>query len=662
MKTPSIESRLPGEAPLAMPAQDLKLGATAPVGASAPAGGRAVLFAAFGVLTAIGVVSAGVQLGRQGLGPVEVAALVLFSILFAWVAFGFVSAVAGFMVRLRDRKTAGRSQPQPILFTRTAVLLPVYNEDPGRILAAVQAMTEDLADRGVAELFDVFILSDTRDMAAARAELAGVDRLRAKLPASPGIYYRRREENTDRKAGNIADWVETFGAAYTSMVVLDADSLMSGETLIELVARMEADDELGLLQTSPELVNAETPFARLQQFASRAYGRMIAAGQDWWSGAEGNFWGHNAIIRTRAFASCAGLPKLPGRKPFGGLILSHDFVEAALLRRGGWKVRMAADLGGSFEETPPTILDMAIRDRRWCQGNLQHAGVLGAAGFHWISRVHLLRGILSYATSPLWLMMLLAGAGVWMNGRSGGLIGPSNGAAWLFGATMAMLIAPKLLSNILTLTDKRERQAFGGGARYGASVVFEIIGSTLVAPVLMLMQSASVLQVLAGRDSGWSTQSRDPGRLSRREAWRLHRGHIMIGLAAAAIVLAIDPVMLWWSAPVYLGLVISTPLAMALSNPGFASCFGLLTTPEERDVPAIVRRAGELRAAYDAEAATRAEIERLMRAPAEIYLLSGARALGGRQTLAAPANPGPPAPLARRWWRAYRSAARAMAG
>ncbi|WP_369061937.1 glucans biosynthesis glucosyltransferase MdoH [Caulobacter sp. 73W] len=640
-----------------MPAQDLKIGAAAPIAGSGR--GRGVLFAAFAVLTLAGVAAAAFQLSRQGFGPVEFIALALFSILFAWVAFGFVSAVAGFMVRLRDRRASRRGRPQPILFTRTAILLPVYNEDPGRILAAVQAMTEDLARRGVAELFDMFILSDTRDMAAAHAELAGVDRLRAKLPSTPAIYYRRREENTDRKAGNIAEWVERFGGAYTSMVVLDADSLMSGDTLIELVARMEADDELGLLQTSPELVNAETPFARLQQFASRAYGRMIAAGQDWWSGAEGNYWGHNAIIRTHAFASCAGLPKLPGRKPFGGLIMSHDFVEAALLRRGGWKVRLAADLGGSFEETPPTILDMAIRDRRWCQGNLQHAGVLGAAGLHWISRVHLLRGILSYATSPLWLLMLLAGAGVWMNGRSGSLISGSGGAAWLFAATMTLLIAPKLLSNILTLSDSAERRAFGGAGRYGLSVLFEIVGSTLVAPVLMLMQSASVLQVLAGRDSGWSTQSRDPGRLSRREAWRLHRGHIMIGLAAAAIVLAIDPVMLWWSAPVYLGLVISTPLAMALSNPGFAPCFGLLTTPEERDVPAIVRRAGELRAAYDAEAPMRAEIERLMRGPAEIYQLDRARARAGRPVVTT-AHPSPPAPLARRWWRAYRSAAQAL--
>lgn len=646
-----------------MPTQDLELGATVPINSSGLARGRAALFAAFAALTLLGVSGAAFQLGRQGFGPVEIVALALFSILFAWVAFGFVSAVAGFAVRLNERKGASRDRPQPILFTRTAILLPVYNEDPGRVLAAVQAMTEELSERGVAELFDVFILSDTRDLAAARTELAGVDRLRAKLPSAPAIYYRRRDENTDRKAGNIAEWVERFGAAYTCMVVLDADSLMSGDTLIELVARMEADDELGLLQTSPELVNAETPFARLQQFASRAYGRMIAAGQDWWSGAEGNYWGHNAIIRTHAFATCAGLPKLPGRKPFGGLILSHDFVEAALLRRGGWKVRLAADLGGSFEETPPTILDMAIRDRRWCQGNLQHAGVLGAAGLHWVSRVHLVRGILSYATSPLWLLMLLAGAGVWMNGRYGPPISSSNGAAWLFAATMAMLIAPKILSNLLTLRDREERRAFGGGVRYSLSVVFEIIGSTLVAPVLMLMQSAAVLQVLAGRDSGWSTQSRDPGRLTRKEAWRLHRGHILIGLAAAVIVLAIDPVMLWWSAPVYLGLVISTPLAMALSNPRFAPCFGLLTTPEEREAPSIVRRAAELRAAYDAEARHRSEIDRLMRAPAEIYLLSGARALarGGRQTLTGAANAGPAAALARRWWRAYRSAARSMA-
>ena len=601
-----------------MPAQSLKRGRLARLAGDSAAGRRIFLLSTSGALTAVAAIVTAILFAPGGLTLVDAVAFSLFVVLFAWVAFAFVSALGGFLVNWRGA-AKGRDEAQPVILTRTALLAPTYNEEPGRILAAVQAMYEDLAARGVAELYDFFVLSDTRDETIARDEAVGVLRLRARLGPTARIFYRRREKNTDRKAGNIAEWVERFGGAYESMLILDADSLMSGETIIALTAAMEADPGLGLLQTSPTIINAETPFARLQQFASRAYGPMLSAGQDWWSGSEGNYWGHNAIIRTRAFAAQAGLPHLPGPRPFGGHIMSHDFVEAALLRRGGWKIRLAYGLGGSFEETPPTILDMAVRDRRWCQGNLQHLGVVGAAGLHWISRLHLIRGVLSYATSPLWLFLLIAGAGVWMEQGGPSAVLGADAATWLFGLTMALLIAPKLMAVALTLRSRAARQAFGGLRRFMAGVVLEVVLSALVAPVLMLMQSVSVLQVLLGRDAGWATQQRDPGRLSRREAWRIHRAHMGIGAIAAALVFALDPVMFWWSSPVYLGLIFSAPLALLLSQPELGSFLGLFQTPEERQAPSVAARAAALRAAYDAEAPIRAAIEKRMREPAMVY-------------------------------------------
>jgi membrane glycosyltransferase len=608
---------VPAEQRLAMPEQSLRTGRLTRLMGERVAGRRAFLLLTSGAITAAAAAVTAVLFAPGGLSVVDVVAFSLFVILFAWVAFAFVSAIGGFLVSWRDADSSG--DVQPVILTRTALLAPTYNEEPGRILAAVQAMYEDLSERGVAALYDVFVLSDTRDEAIARDEAVGVLRLRARLGPEARIFYRRREKNTDRKAGNIAEWVARFGGAYESMLILDADSLMSGETIIALTAAMERDPKLGLLQTSPTIINAETPFARLQQFASRAYGPMLAAGQDWWSGAEGNYWGHNAIIRTRAFAEQAGLPHLPGPRPFGGHIMSHDFVEAALLRRGGWKIRLAAGLGGSFEETPPTLLDMAIRDRRWCQGNLQHLGVVGASGLHWISRLHLIRGVLSYATSPLWLFLLIAGAGVWMEQGGASAVMGADAATWLFGLTMALLIAPKLMSVALILRRGAARRAYGGTARFTLGVVLEIVLSALVAPVLMLMQSVSVLQVLLGRDAGWATQQRDPGRLSRREAWRIHRAHMGIGGVAAALVFALDPVMFWWSSPVYLGLIFSAPLALLLSQPELGACLGLFRTPEERRPPAVVTRAAELRAAYDREAPIRAAIEKRLREPAMVY-------------------------------------------
>ncbi|MBN8772313.1 MAG: glucans biosynthesis glucosyltransferase MdoH, partial [Thiobacillus sp.] len=226
------------------------------------------------------------------------------------------------------------------------------------------------------------------------------------------LYYRRRRRNIARKAGNIADFCKRWGGGYDYLLVLDADSLMEPTSIIELARRMEADRDAGLIQTVPRLVHGKTVFARLHQFASRIYGPAIATGLAWWVGGEGNYWGHNAIIRRRAFTEAAGLPDLPGKAPFGGHILSHDFVEAALIRRAGWTVKIADDIQGSYEETPPSLVDFAIRDRRWCQGNLQHVGVLPARGLHWVSRFHLVSGILSYLASFLWLLLIAAGFGL----------------------------------------------------------------------------------------------------------------------------------------------------------------------------------------------------------------------------------------------------------
>lgn len=610
----------PALAPLAMPEQDLCRADGSPAPLMDVAGRRLVMFGGTGAITALaGGVMANL-LATGGFTLLDAAAFALFLVLFGWTAFGFMSAAAGFVVQwaaARPRLPA----PQPVVLTRTALLMPTYNEDPGRVLAAVQAIREDLGRVGVSELYDIFLLSDTRDEATAREEVVGMLRVRARLGPDARIFYRRRPHNADRKAGNISDWVRRFGGAYESMIILDADSLMSADTIVRLTAEMEADPKLGLLQTAPNLVGAETLFARLQQFAARTYGGMLAAGQDWWSGAEGNYWGHNAIIRVRAFAACAGLPHLPGRRPFGGHIMSHDFVEAALMRRGGWSIRLTTQLVGSYEEAPPTIVDMARRDRRWCQGNLQHLGVIRAAGLHWISRLHLARGVLSYVTSPLWLLLVGFGASAWLGQMGEPVRVHGDAAVWLFAVTMGMLVTPKILAGVLAL---RERTTGGVLRSLGLwiGIGLEVALSALVAPVLMLMQSAAVFDVLIGRDSGWHTQQRDAGRLSRKEAWRSHRGHVVIGLAGAVIAWLLDPAIFWWTSPVSLGLFLSAPLSLLMARTDLGGLFrrlGLLTTPEERLEPPVVARAGELRARYDAEAAARQQIERLMRAAVPVH-------------------------------------------
>jgi membrane glycosyltransferase len=395
------------------------------------------------------------------------------------------------------------------------------------------------------------------------------------------------------------------------MLILDADSLMTGDTIVRLVAAMEEHPKAALIQTLPIVVNARSLFARWQQFAGRLYGPMLAAGIAWWHGSESNYWGHNAIIRVHAFAQYAGLPELGGRKPFGGYILSHDFIEAALMRRGGWAIHMAPKLGGSYEESPPTLSDFAARDRRWCQGNLQHLALLPTRGFHWVSRLHLLTGIGSYLTAPLWLIFLVSGILVSLQAQfvrpeyfpKGYSLFPQWPAqdpilaAWVFVGTMGMLIAPKLLAFLVLLTDRDARKKFGGGFRVLAGIIAETILSGLTAPVMMIFQSSAVSEILLGRDAGWQVQRRDDGGVPHRDTVRTYAVPTLFGIAMAVSAYAVSLPLLLWMMPVILGLLLAIPIAMLSSSAGSGRRPGLFRTPEQTAPPRVLSRANELASA-----------------------------------------------------------------
>jgi membrane glycosyltransferase len=625
---PALRST-PTASRLAMPRQDLR---RAPTAQRLPAEGvvvrRLILVAgALAIAALVGAVLYSV-LSREGLTCMEWATLALSVTLSGWVGFGFVSATAGFLAALPRRDAAAwPAAAAARIDARTAVLLPTYNEDPGLVLAAAQSIAEEVARLGLADRYDFFILSDTRDEALARAEATGLLRLRLRLADGPAVYYRRRKANTDRKAGNIGEWVETYGAGYDFMLVLDADSLMSGETIAQLTAEMQADPRLGLLQTAPTVVNAETPFARLQQFAARLYGPVFARGQAWWSGAEGNYWGHNALIRVAAFAESAGLPHLTGPRPFGGHILSHDFIEAALLRRRGWAVRTLADLPGSYEETPPTLLDTAARDRRWCQGNLQHARVLAAAGLHWVSRLHLALGIFAYLAPLLWLALVVCGAIIWPSQHLAVHSAEYDEVIALFVFTLGLLAAPKAMALTLALGSPKARRGFGGAGRLWLGFAVECVASMLMTPVMMLMQAIAVAEVLIGRDAGWTPQRREGVELSRRDAWRAHRGHVLLGVAGALGALLVSKYFLMWASPVFLSLTLSALLSLHTSRPGAGRLArrGLFRIPEDTSPPRVLARSLALRRAYADEAAARRQIEALFRQGVPAYEFKAAR-------------------------------------
>jgi len=598
---------MPSEARLSMPPQDLRY---KPSQRTREPSTAAVLYARFILVTVtLGVSTYGIY---QMLQVVRFASMTLlqglmiffFAISLAWIAFAAGSVIAGASKR---RDPVPRGLPAGL----TALVMPIYNEDPVRTTAALQAMAEGLQGIGANQCFEIAMLSDSTNADAWIRETAAIDLLRRSLTSVMPVWYRRRWSNVARKSGNLEDFVTRWGGRFEHMIVLDADSLIDAPTLLRLVQSMEADPRLGILQTAPQLIGARTFFGRLQQFAGCVYGPVITRGLAAWSGDSCNYWGHNAIIRMKAFADNCGLPMLKGRKPFGGHVLSHDFVEAALIRRGGWKVRMATECGGSWEESPPSLIDVAIRDRRWAQGNLQHTKIIGTAGLSFTSRLHLGIGIMSYLSSPLWLLMLAVGFALSVQSH---LIRPEYFnhdfqlfPTWprfdvelmmaLFWFSLLVLLIPKMCGLIRALSSSRIRRNSGGVIGVAASIMLETILSALYAPILMMVQSRHVFEVFMGRDSGWKPQRRDGGSTSWGDAWEYHKRHMLLSCMTAAVVYVLSPSLLAWLSPALLGLFLAVPLSRASGSEALGRGLlriGLLRTPEEVDLPALVLRRKEL--------------------------------------------------------------------
>jgi membrane glycosyltransferase len=466
--------------------------------------------------------------------------------------------------------------------------MPLYHEDADAAIGRLARMERSLTALHAQRHFDLFVLSDSRREDVADAEWAAVTALRER--AACPVYYRRRAENHERKVGNLSEWVRRFGSAYDYMVVADADSSMSGATLLKLVDAMERHPGVGLIQTTPTIVGGTTLFARTSQFAVKLYGRLAGAGLAWWCGSEATYWGHNAIIRIEAFAACAGLPKLKGRKPFGGHVMSHDVVEAALLRRGGWAVHLAADLPDSHEETPPTLADFMVRERRWAQGNLQHLALVGAPGLHWVNRIQFMMGAMAYLASPLWLMSVIVALGIELQSPTDWdsfwyLLAPRvSPFLWSSALCGLLLLGPKLMGLGLVLSREAERKAFGGASILLRNAACEALISAITAPILMARNSRTVFEVLIGRDSGWTPQRRTAGALTAGEGVRQHQWELGVG-AALASALIFRPDLSLVFAPILAPLLFTGPISAALSDARAGArirAMGLLRTPEEQ--------------------------------------------------------------------------------
>ncbi|MFT6464312.1 glucans biosynthesis glucosyltransferase MdoH [Halopseudomonas sp.] len=534
---------------------------------------------------------------------IEVGMAALFAILFCWISVGFWIGVFGYLIRHTggDPHSLMRQQDAATLaatpMARTAIIMPIYNEQIGECLGRLKAVYLSLQATGQLEHFDFYILSDTREADIWLDEQAAWAALTRELGAEGRLYYRRRPLNQNYKSGNVGDFLRRWGKDYPYMVVLDADSLMSGTALVMMVQLMQRHPRVGILQSSPSLLNGQSVFARVQQFSNQLYGPLFTTGLAAFQLGEAAFWGHNAILRTQPFMRYCGLRKLPGWGLFRGPILSHDFVEAAYIGRAGHEVWLEPELPHSYEESPPTLVEELTRDKRWAKGNLQHLWLmLRSRRLRLAHRMAFLNGIMSYAASPLWLAFLILATiaaarmviwpidyfpnpyqlhPVWPEWE------PLRALALIL-VTFSLLFIPKFLAVFDTISHSRSR-SFGGLLRLPVSMLLEMLISALLAPIRMLSHSRFVLEALFNVQLKWAGQNRS-GESGWLEAIINQAFGTLLALSWIAFAYWIDPMFFLWSLPVAIPLIFAAPVFVILSRIQAGQRlrrWGLLTIPEE---------------------------------------------------------------------------------
>jgi len=595
---------------------------------------RRYIYVILSVLTAVsGVYIMFDILRANDLTTLETIILGLFGISFTWLALAFWSGLFGFILQmlridpLTLRSTKGLLADTSPITCRTAVVMPVYNEDTHRVIAGFEATLRSLEKTGEIAQFDFFLLSDTTNLTIAQAERDAWQQLTGRLgDLAKQTFYRRREKNISRKVGNLAEFCQRWGANYENMIVLDADSVMAGECLLKMVRAMQANPRAGLIQTIPIPVRQTTFFGRFVQFAAVLYSPMLATGLAFWQSDAANYWGHNAIIRMRAFIDHCGLPTLAGKAPFGGDILSHDFVEAAMLRRAGWDVFLLADLEGSYEEVPCNIIDYAKRDRRWVQGNIQHLGIVDTKKLHPISRMHFLLGAIAYITSLIWLLMLvLSTADAVVRAINSNVyftevyqlyptwpIAKTELIVSLILLTTTLLMGPKLLGVIVALTHRRKQ--FGGARAIVKGTVVETVFAVLIAPIMMVYHAYFVISVLLGFKVNWDSQDREGRLLPWGECIARTSKMTTAALVWGYMTYTYAPIFFWWLLPVVTGLVLAAPLVRYSSSLDWGRstrAHKIFISPDETSEDPVLTHLNELLAIEHPPLATPAPIPAL---------------------------------------------------
>lgn len=541
--------------------------------------------------------------GANGWTLIDMLMLLCVVVATPWTVLGFWNSLIGLWLLHsgRDARTAvapfanAGDAPDPIT-VRTAVLMTLRNEDPARAFLRLRLVKQSIDATGQGAAFAYFVLSDTSDETVAAAERAAFEAWKASEPFGAELFYRRRTVNTGFKAGNVRDFCATWGPDYELMLPLDADSLMDGDTIVRLVRMMQLHPRLGILQSLVVGMPSDSAFARIFQFGMRHGMRAYTMGSAWWIGDCGPFWGHNAVVRIKPFYEQCDLPVLPGGPPLGGHVLSHDQVEATLMRRAGYEVRVLPEECGSWEENPPTILTFTQRDLRWCQGNLQYLKLLNIPNLFAVSRFQLVWAILMFIGIPAFTLLILLAALKPYDGEAGPF--PVGGAITLYVAFLLMSLTPKLCGLVDILRTEGGAKRYGGTARFLLSACVEIVFSFLLGAVSTFRTTLFIIGLFFGKSVIWSGQARDAHGISLNTAFAGLWPQLAFGTVVLALMAAASVKLALWSLPMTAGYILAIPFAMWTASPGnglLLRRLGVAAIPEEIETPAIIRavRSGE---------------------------------------------------------------------
>lgn len=492
----------------------------------------------------------------ENLHGLYLVSFIFFSLSLYHLSFGFTTTLFGYLTKHFSKVEEYHKSPKPIN-SKTAIVFPIFNEDSSSVYCRIKTMLEHSKINSILNYIDFYVLSDSNELSIILEEEMGFRELEKEFGVGENLFYRRRLQNINHKSGNIADFCKRFGDKYDFMIIMDADSYLSIELVETLIHKMEASPDIGIIQTYPEILFPKSMIQNFHYVNSLFSSELYVLGSQYWNINQGPYWGHNAILRMDAFLNYCLLPKLPKIGPLGEKILSHDTIEAALLRKAGYRTEFIYTKNGSYEESPPTLTDFLKRESRWLRGNLQHFWFLFVNNIGTINRIYILLGITSYFSYLFWFFYLISILGLSLNGSA--IPNPLKHKELLV-FVITILFLPRILSlhQYIKFSEKVDKNAL---KYYLLDTILTIFSSS----IFLFSTTIFLFSTFMGRKIEWKAQNR------KADNKKLDIPFLFHWITGSGIILGF---LLWiksfitflYFSPILIGWIFSIPILLFLNS------------------------------------------------------------------------------------------------